>query len=253
MREAGELGVLQIHLSGGEPTIRRDLEDIIKAAADAGLYTNLITAAVLLTRERLEKLEEAGLDHVQISIQDVDVAAENADRIAGYKGGSAKKHEVAGWVRELGMPLTINAPIHRHNIHNVEAIIELRRVARRRPGRDRARAVLRLGARRTARALMPTREDFMAAARADREGARAPEGRHRHRHRGAGLLRQVPQALHGRLGPRHHQRHAAGARAPLPRRRIDQGPRLRQRARQAAGRHLAQRLRRSSSTAAPTG
>src|SRR3954469_19522829 len=43
MREAGELGILQIHLSGGEPTIRRDLEDIVKAAADAGLYTNLIT------------------------------------------------------------------------------------------------------------------------------------------------------------------------------------------------------------------
>jgi coenzyme PQQ biosynthesis enzyme PqqE len=121
MREAAQLGILQIHLSGGEPTVRRDLEDIIKTAADAGLYTNLITAAVLLTRERLVKLKEAGLDHVQISIQDVDTASENADRIAGYKGGSDKKKIVAGWVRELGMPLTINAPIHRHNIKNVEA------------------------------------------------------------------------------------------------------------------------------------
>ncbi|MGZ5915669.1 MAG: radical SAM protein, partial [Hyphomicrobium sp.] len=65
MREAAQLGILQIHLSGGEPTVRRDLEDIIKTAADAGLYTNLITAAVLLTRERLVKLKEAGLDHVQ--------------------------------------------------------------------------------------------------------------------------------------------------------------------------------------------
>jgi pyrroloquinoline quinone biosynthesis protein E len=76
-----------------------------------------------LTRERLEKLKEAGLDHVQVSIQDVDVAAENADRIAGYKGGSEKKKIVARWVRELGLPLTINAPIHRHNIKSVEAII----------------------------------------------------------------------------------------------------------------------------------
>ena len=99
--------------------MRRDLEEIVKTAADAGLYTNLITAAVLLTRERLVKLKEAGLDHVQISIQDVDTASENADRIAGYKGGSDKKKIVAGWVRELGMPLTINAPIHRQNIHNV--------------------------------------------------------------------------------------------------------------------------------------
>ena len=76
MRQAAQLGILQIHLSGGEPTVRRDLEEIIKAAADAGLYTNLITAAVLLTRERLVKLKEAGLDHVQISIQDVGSAAD---------------------------------------------------------------------------------------------------------------------------------------------------------------------------------
>ena len=62
---------------------------------------------MLLTRERLQKLKEAGLDHVQISIQDVDTAAENADRIAGYKGGSEKKKLVAGWVRELGLPLTM--------------------------------------------------------------------------------------------------------------------------------------------------
>ena len=70
--QAAELGVLQLHLSGGEPTVRRDLEEIVAQAAEVGLYTNLITAAVLLTRERLEKLAACGLDHVQISIQDVD-------------------------------------------------------------------------------------------------------------------------------------------------------------------------------------
>jgi len=164
MRQAAGLGILQIHLSGGEPTIRRDLEDIVKTAADAGLYTNLITAAVLLTRERLEKLKEAGLDHVQISIQDVDVNAENADRIAGYKGGSAKKKEVAGWVRELGMPLTINAPIHRANIKSVEAIINYAVEL----GADRveiAHVQYYAWALKNRAALMPTREEFMASAK----------------------------------------------------------------------------------------
>ena len=210
MRQAAQLGILQVHLSGGEPTARRDLEEIVKAAADAGLYTNLITAAVLLKRDRLEKLKEAGLDHVQISIQDVDTAAENADRIGGYKGGSAKKKEVAGWVRELGMPLTINAPIHRHNIHNVEAIINY--AVELGAGRvEIAHVQYYAWALKNRGALMPTREAFMAAARSRRARARASEGRHRHRLGGARLLRQVPQALHGRLGQGHHQRHAVGA------------------------------------------
>jgi len=123
LAQAAELGVLQLHLSGGEPTLRRDLEDIVGRAASLGLYSNLITAGVLLTRDRLAALAERGLDHVQVSIQDSDAA--NADRIAHYAGGHAKKLEVARWTRALKLPLTINAPIHRQNIDSLPAIIEL--------------------------------------------------------------------------------------------------------------------------------
>jgi pyrroloquinoline quinone biosynthesis protein E len=123
MRQAGEMGILQVHLSGGEPTARKDLEDIVSAASEAGLYSNLITAAVTLNRGRLEDLVKRGLDHVQISFQDVD--AENAERIGAYPGATQKKLDVARWVTELGLPLTINAPIHRQNIHNVPRYIEL--------------------------------------------------------------------------------------------------------------------------------
>ncbi len=122
MRQAGKMGILQVHLSGGEPTARKDLEQIVEAASKAGLYSNLITAAVLLKRERLEGLAKLGLDHVQISFQDVD--AENNDRIGAYKGAFAKKVEVGKWTGELGLPLTINAPIHRQNIHNVAKYID---------------------------------------------------------------------------------------------------------------------------------
>jgi pyrroloquinoline quinone biosynthesis protein E len=122
LRQAARLGVLQLHLSGGEPTVRRDLEDIVATAADVGLYTNLITAGVLLTRERLARLAARGLDHVQLSIQDVDPA--NADRIAHYRGGHGKKCQVARWVRETGLALTINAPVHRQNLDRLEGIID---------------------------------------------------------------------------------------------------------------------------------
>jgi pyrroloquinoline quinone biosynthesis protein E len=122
LRQAARLGVLQLHLSGGEPTVRRDLEEIVATAAEAGLYTNLITAGVLLTRARLEALAASGLDHVQLSIQDVEPA--NADRIAHYEGGHAKKRQLAHWVGELGLPLTINAPVHRQNLDRLAEIID---------------------------------------------------------------------------------------------------------------------------------
>jgi PqqA peptide cyclase len=155
LSQAAALGVLHVHLSGGEPTIRRDLAQIIAGAAKAGLYSNLITAAVLLTRDRLEQLVEGGLDHVQISFQDAQPG--NADYLARYANGHSKKVQMANWVRELGLPLTINAPVHRQNIDRLPAMIELAE---------------RLGAQRievahvqyygwallNRRALMPTRE-----------------------------------------------------------------------------------------------
>ncbi len=82
-KQARELGVLQLALTGGEPMLRRDLAELCKGARDAGLYSSLITAGTLFTRERAQALKTAGLDHVQISIQSPD--AEENDRIAGNR------------------------------------------------------------------------------------------------------------------------------------------------------------------------
>ncbi len=108
-REAAAMGVLQVHLSGGEPASRRDLVELVAAARDAGLYTNLITSAIGLDATRLVRLKEAGLDHVQLSLQDVE--AESADHIAGYPGAHARKLAFAQSVRELGLALTVNTLI----------------------------------------------------------------------------------------------------------------------------------------------
>ena len=97
-REARALGVLQLALTGGEPMLRRDLVELCAGARDAGLYSSLITAGTLLTRERAQELKSAGLDHVQISIQSPD--AEDNDRIAGNRSfakkiAAARHHEGA--------------------------------------------------------------------------------------------------------------------------------------------------------------
>jgi PqqA peptide cyclase len=121
--EAAALGVLQVHLSGGEPGARRDLVALMTAARTAGLYTNLITSAVGITAETLRKLADAGLDHVQISIQDSERAS--ADHIAGYKGAFARKQALAAEVVRLKIPLTVNAVMHRANIDRIGAMVDL--------------------------------------------------------------------------------------------------------------------------------
>ncbi|HET9141926.1 pyrroloquinoline quinone biosynthesis protein PqqE [Actinophytocola sp.] len=122
LAEAADLGVLQCHLSGGEPLLRKDLVDIVTRAHDLGLYTNLVTSALGLSRRTAERLRTAGLDHVQVSIQDAEPAA--SDRIAGVPS-FARKIEAMGVVKELGWPLTVNVVLHRHNIDRVAEVLAL--------------------------------------------------------------------------------------------------------------------------------
>ncbi len=162
-REAAALGVLQVHLSGGEPASRRDLVEIVAAAHEAGLYTNLITSAIGLNTGRLAQLRDAGLDHVQLSVQDTD--ATTADHIAGYPGAHDRKLSFARSVAELGLALTVNTVIHRANIDHVAALVEL--AASLGAGRvEIAHAQYYGWALRNRPALMPTRDQVHQAMQA---------------------------------------------------------------------------------------
>ena len=121
--DAVAMGALQVHFSGGEPTVRQDLEALVAHATDVGLYSNLITSAVLLDEARLGRLHDAGLRHVQVSFQAAE--PELADRIGGFKGGHVRKIAVAEAVRRLGLALTVNAVINRQNVDQVDDMIAL--------------------------------------------------------------------------------------------------------------------------------
>ena len=121
--EAAAAGVLHVHLSGGEPAARKDLAELITHCTSVGLYTNLITSGIGITPAVMAKLNAAGLDHFQLSIQ--DSVAESADKIAGYKGAFSKKREVAALVLATGIPLTINAVMHRANITRAADMVKL--------------------------------------------------------------------------------------------------------------------------------
>jgi pyrroloquinoline quinone biosynthesis protein E len=123
LEEAAALGVLQLHFSGGEPTARKDLVELVQGAARVGLYSNLITSGVLLDAPLLERLAQAGLDHVQISLQDAE--ASNADSIGGFAGGHARKLAAAQIVRAAGVALTLNFVVHRQNVARVPGMIDI--------------------------------------------------------------------------------------------------------------------------------
>jgi pyrroloquinoline quinone biosynthesis protein E len=150
--EAAELGVMQLHLTGGEPLARSDLEAIAKRAHERNLYVSLVTSGVPLERARLERLAPS-LDHVQLSVQDADAAS--SDRIAGL-ASHEQKMRVASWVKALGLPLTVNVVLHRANLDRVEAVVAMAE----RLGADRlelANVQLVSWALKNTSALLPTR------------------------------------------------------------------------------------------------
>lgn len=172
-RQAAELGVLHVHLSGGEPAARRDLVTLTGAAADAGLYTNLITSGIGLTRARIAALAAAGLDHLQLSLQ--GPTPEATERIGGYRGGFARKLAAAAWTVEAGLPLTLNAVVHRLNLDELPRIVALAvELGARRL--EVANVQFHGWAARNVAALLPTRAQADAAARTVAEARAALAG-----------------------------------------------------------------------------
>ena len=123
MAEARQMGAAQIGFSGGEPLVRQDLAELIGEARRLGYYTNLITSGIGLNEARIAEFKEAGLDHIQISFQASDEQVNNL--LAGSKKAFAQKLAMARAVKAHGYPMVLNFVTHRHNIDNIERIIEL--------------------------------------------------------------------------------------------------------------------------------
>jgi pyrroloquinoline quinone biosynthesis protein E len=157
--QARELGVLQVHLSGGEPLARKDLPELVARANGLGCYVNLVTSGLGLTEERLADLVARGVDHVQLSVQDAD--RENADRTAGVRSHHHKL-VAADLITRAGVPLTVNVVLHRQNLDRVADLIALAE----RMGAQRlelANTQYYGWALRNRSALLPTKEQLAAA------------------------------------------------------------------------------------------
>ena len=131
---------------------------------------------------------------MQLSIQ--DVTKESSERIAGRESFEHKL-EVASWVKELGVPLTLNTVLHRENIANVAGIVALAE----RFGAERlelANTQYLAWALVNREQLLPAREGSKGARRRS-VGARTLKGADGPL-RAAGLLLRSPEGLHERVG-----------------------------------------------------
>ncbi|MBR9885732.1 MAG: pyrroloquinoline quinone biosynthesis protein PqqE [Oceanospirillales bacterium] len=122
-RQAREMGAAQLGFSGGEPLVRQDLEQLIAEARKLGYYTNLITSGIGLSAERIAAFREAGLDHIQVSFQASDEEVNNM--LAGSKKAFQQKLKIAREVKAQGYPMVLNFVTHKHNIDQIDRIIEL--------------------------------------------------------------------------------------------------------------------------------
>ena len=122
MQQAREMGATQLGFSGGEPLVRKDLEELIKEARRLGYYSNLITSGVGMDEKRVERFKQAGLDHIQISFQ-----ASN-EELNNYLGGSKTfqhKLEMARIVKQYEYPMVLNIVLHRKNVDQIRDILDM--------------------------------------------------------------------------------------------------------------------------------
>lgn len=122
LRDARKMGAIQLGISGGEPLLRDDIEEIVAEAHKLGYYSNLITSGVGLTEKRIQAFKEGGLDHIQLSMHDITEEINNF--ITNTKTFELKK-KVAAMIKSHGYPMVLNVVIHRYNIGHVDKILEM--------------------------------------------------------------------------------------------------------------------------------
>jgi radical SAM protein with 4Fe4S-binding SPASM domain len=121
--KAWDLGIPHIIFTGGEPTLREDLAELVAHAEKNGQITGLNTNARRLSDPHyVEKLVAAGLDHVQITVESNE--AEVHDRMVRTKG--AFLQTVKGLKNALASPLYVmtNTTMLRTNVHTIPATLD---------------------------------------------------------------------------------------------------------------------------------
>lgn len=123
LAQLGAAGVRYVCLSGGEPLLRPDLADLVRAARAAGMGSvEVASNGLLLSEERLDGLVAAGLSGLHLSLDGLDQVH---DRIRGVPGSFAAAARTLRLARERGLAVSVNTNLLAENLHQVGAVLAL--------------------------------------------------------------------------------------------------------------------------------
>jgi radical SAM protein len=110
--------------TGGDPLKREDIFDLVAYGRSLGLEVAMTPSATpLVTREAIEKLKEAGVRRLAVSLDGADDATHDAFR--GFRGSYQRTMEIMADAREIGIPLQVNTTVTRRNIAQLDDIADL--------------------------------------------------------------------------------------------------------------------------------
>lgn len=114
--QAMDLGLIHINITGGEPTLRQDLVDILKVCRPKEIMVSLVTNALSLSKDKLKTLSDLGLNLLQISLDSAD--AKTHDELRGVPGCYDKVMQTAAWAREFGINLCLTTVLSTESTSN---------------------------------------------------------------------------------------------------------------------------------------
>lgn len=110
--------------TGGDPLKRKDVFELIRYAAGKGVHVAVTPSATpLLTREAIQKMKEAGLVRLGISLD--GSTPEIHDAFRGLQGAWARTIQAIEWANEAGIPIQVHTTISRHNAHDLDGLCNL--------------------------------------------------------------------------------------------------------------------------------
>lgn len=126
LNQLGTLGVRSVSLSGGEVFVRPDIRTLIDSAIENRMRYSLLTNGALVTDETvgmlLEGTRRIRLDSIQVSLDGSCAEIHDASRGKGSFDGAVRALRL---LRDAGLPVTSRVTINRHNVGDLEAIVEL--------------------------------------------------------------------------------------------------------------------------------